>query len=61
MNELDKLELEYIELFKDVLTLFPKYWFDIEDNKKKIATLKKAIKEKKLIVEISDDFVEGVF
>ncbi len=61
MNELDKLENEYLNLFKDEFQPFPPYWFENDNKSKKVEVLKEAIKQKKLIIDISDDFVEGVF
>jgi len=61
MNELEKLEAEYMQLFKNEFQPFPPYWFDSKDEKKKIKILKEAIKQNKLIINISEDFVEGVF
>ncbi len=61
MKELDKLENEYLNLFKNEFQPFPPYWFDEQDQAKKIKVLKKAIEQKQLIINVSDDFVEGVF
>jgi len=61
MNDLNKLEKEYIELFKDVFMPFPLYWFDSKNVELKKKVLKQAIEEKKLIDNITDAFVEGVF
>ena len=61
IKQLLELENEYVEMFDDVLLPFPEYWYGYTNNKEKIRILKKAIKEKKLIRDISSDFVEGVF
>lgn len=61
LQELDKLETEYFMMFKDIAVPFPPYWDISEDVKTKIETLKTAIKENKLIVEVTTFFTEGVF
>lgn len=61
-EELLQLQYEYAEQHKDDYFAFPEYWFDIEDDKKKIEVLKKAIKEKKRIINVEGGsfFVEGI-
>lgn len=61
-EELLKLQYEYSELHKNNYLIFPEYWFESEEEKRKIEVLKKAIKEKKLIIDVEGGslFVEGV-
>lgn len=60
-----KLEYEYCKMFeKDEydISIFPEFWFEIDDIKAKIDVLSKAIQEKKLIVNVQGGelFVEGI-
>ena len=62
MDELLKLQEEYVQQHKDDYFIFPLYWFDIDNVDLKIEVLKRAIKQNKLIIDVEGGsyFVEGV-
>lgn len=62
-KEIEELELEYVSMFSDEeLFVYPPYWETINNDKLKIEVLKRAIKEKKYIVDVEGgrNFVEEV-
>lgn len=61
-EELLKLQYEYAKMHHDNYFIYPKYWFEITDDDRKIKVLKQAIKEKKLIIDVKGGsyFQEGV-
>ena len=61
-EELLKLQKEYSDQHENDFFAFPEYWFEIEDDEKKIEVLKRAIKEHKYIIDVKGGsyFVEGI-
>ena len=53
-EKLLELEYKYSQLFKEELFIFPKLWFDSNNDDLKIKILEIAIKEKKLIIDVNE-------